>query len=123
MRNIVLSIKPEYVENIISGTKKYEYRTKAAKGDINKIIIYETVPVKKIIGEAEIVKILKMPPNELWELSKNESGTSKEFFDSYFKNREFAYAYKLGKIKVYKTPKTLDDFGLKYPPQSFAYID
>lgn len=44
------------------------------------------------------------------------------FFDEYFKGRKIAYAYKLGKIKVYGIPKTLADFGLMAAPQSFAYI-
>ena len=42
MNKIVMSINPEHVNNIINGTKKYEYRTKAAKKDINRLIIYET---------------------------------------------------------------------------------
>ena len=48
--NILLSIRPEYVEKIISGEKKYDYRTKAAKRNVDKIIIYETTPVKKVIA-------------------------------------------------------------------------
>lgn len=46
----------------------------------------------------------------------------KIFYDDYFKNREVAYAYKLGKIKVYKEPKSLIDFGVRYAPQSFVYV-
>ena len=41
MKKIIISINPEHVKNIINGTKKFEYRTKAAKSDVNKIIIYE----------------------------------------------------------------------------------
>jgi predicted transcriptional regulator len=33
-----------------------------------------------------------------------------------------AYAYKLGKVKVYGEPKELADFGLRTAPQSFAYV-
>ncbi len=40
-------MNPEYVKKIISGKKKYEYRTKVAKQDVDKIIIYETTPIKK----------------------------------------------------------------------------
>lgn len=46
---------------------------------------------------------------------------SKKFFDEYFKNRSVAYAYKLGKVKVYDEPKSLIEFGLRAAPQSFAY--
>lgn len=48
-RNILLSINPEHVENIINGTKKFEYRKILAKGEISKIIIYETRPTKKLL--------------------------------------------------------------------------
>lgn len=119
---IVISINPEHVQNILNGTKKYEYRTKAAKNDVNKIIIYETTPTKRIVAEAEIVEVLMMQPEELWNETRDKSGITKKFFDSYFKGREVAYAYKLGKVKQYEEPKTLQEFGLKCAPQSFVYI-
>ncbi len=122
-RKIIISINPEHVENIINGSKKFEYRTKAAKSDIEKIIIYETVPVKKIVAEAEIIEVLMLPPQELWECTKNKSGITKSFFDLYFSGRDIAYAYRLGEVKVYDHPKELIDFGLKSAPQSFVYID
>lgn len=121
MKKIIISINPEHVNNIINGTKRYEYRTKAAKKDVNKLIIYETMPIKKIVAEAEIVEVLSLDPNALWEQTKDYSGISKEFFDEYFKNRSVAYAYKLGKVKVYDEPKSLIEFGLRTAPQSFAY--
>ncbi len=121
-KKIIISINPEHVENIINGTKKYEYRTKAAKQDISSIIIYETVPVKKIVAEAEIIEVLELSPEDLWNETKEFSGISKDLYDDYFKNRDVAYAYKLGKIKVYKEPKSLLDFGIKCAPQSFVYV-
>ena len=121
-KSIVISINPEHVENIVNGTKKYEYRTRAAKQDVNKILIYETVPVKKIVAEAKIEEVLMLPKEELWSKTKHQSGISKEFYDLYFDGREVAYAYKLGKITVYKKPKELIDFGLRCAPQSYAYV-
>ena len=121
-RSIVMSINPEHVKNILNGTKKYEYRTKAAKQDVNKTIIYETLPVKRVVAEAEILEMLALEPGELWERTKEYSGISKKFFDDYFENRKVAYAYRLGKIKVYDAPKRLCEFGLKAAPQSYAYV-
>lgn len=121
METIVISINPEYVREIVNGLKKYEYRTKVAKKDIDKLIIYATSPVKRVIGEAEILDVLALSPNDLWEETKEFSGITKDFFDNYFKNRKIAYAYRLGKIKVYDEPKELSEFGLKSAPQSFAY--
>ncbi len=119
---ILISINPKHVENIINGSKKFEYRRIAAKKDISSIIIYETTPVKMIVAEAEIIDVLMLSPNELWEQTKKESGISKDFFDEYFKGKKIACAYKLGKVKVYDTPKTLLDYGIKCAPQSFIYI-
>lgn len=121
MKTIVMAIHPEHVNNIINGTKKYEYRTKAAKKDINRLIIYETMPIKKVVAEAEILEVLALEPSKLWDETKEYSGITKGYFDDYFKNRKIAYAYKLGKIKIYDEPKALTEFGLKKAPQSFAY--
>ena len=121
-KKILISINPEHVENIIKGIKKYEYRKIAAKQDISSIIIYETTPIKRVVAEAEIIDVLELQPEELWEQTKESSGISKEFFDKYFKNREIAYAYKLGEIKVYDEPRTLLEYGVKAAPQSFVYI-
>jgi len=121
-RKILISINPEHVENIINGSKKFEYRKIAAKQDISSIVIYETTPVKRIVAEAEIIDVLILSPDELWEQTKQASGISKEFFDEYFKGKKIAYAYKLGKVKVYETPKTLLDYGVKNAPQSFIYL-
>ena len=121
-KKIIISINPEHVKNIINGSKKYEYRTKAAKSDVKKILIYETVPVKKVVAEVEILEVIMLPPEELWNQTKLFSGITKEFFDEYFKEREVAYAYKLGKVKVFDKPKELIEFGIKSAPQSFVYI-
>lgn len=121
-KKIIISINPEHVQNIIKGIKKYEYRKIAAKQDISSIIIYETTPVKRIVAEAEIEDVLMCSPEELWKITKDDSGISKEFFDEYFEGKEIAYAYKLGKIKVYDKPKTLLDYGIKSAPQSFVYV-
>lgn len=121
-KKIIISINPEHVQNIIKGIKKYEYRKIAAKQDISSIIIYETTPVKRIVAEAEIEDVLMCSPEELWKITKDESGISKDFFDEYFEGKEIAYAYKLGKIKVYDKPKTLLDYGIKSAPQSFVYV-
>lgn len=121
-KKILISINPEHVQNIINGTKKYEYRKIAAKKDISSIIIYETTPIKRVVAEAEVIDVLELRPEELWKQTKDASGISKEFFDDYFRDRELAYAYKLGKIKVYDVPKTLLDYGIKAAPQSFVYI-
>ena len=51
MGKILLSIKPIYVNKILNGTKKYEYRKRKPKrNDIGKLIIYSTSPIKKVVS-------------------------------------------------------------------------
>lgn len=122
MCRILLSINPEYVEQIINKEKIYEFRKIRCKKDIDNIVIYATAPVGKVVAEAEVVDVLEDIPETLWEKTKDFSGITQEFFMDYYKNKEIAIAYKLGKIKKYKTPKSLKDFGVKIAPQSFVYL-
>ena len=124
MCKLLMSINPEYVDKILSGSKKYEYRKiKAKRNDIDKIIIYSTYPIMKVVAEVDIEEILEDTPENIWKQTKNESGVSKQFYDKYYNNKEIAVAYKLGKIKKYKKPKMLTDIGINYIPQSFAYLN
>ena len=123
MRKIVISINPEHVAKILSGEKRFEYRTKAAKKDVDSLIIYETTPVKRIVAEAEILEVLCLSPEDLWKETEMYSGISKSFYDEYFKGRKIAYAYRLGKVKAYDNPLELSDYGIKAAPQSFVYIN
>lgn len=122
-RKILISIRPEYVKQILNGIKKYEYRKAIAKQDVSSMLIYETSPIMKIVAEVEIKSVLSYSPDILWDLTCDYSGISKEFFDGYFKNKKIAYAYKLGRVKVFNEPRLLSDYGLKSAPQSFVYIE
>lgn len=122
MKKILISIKKEYVDRIISGEKKYEFRTRVAKNDINKLIIYCTLPTKKVVAEAEIIGIIEMSKEELWNHTKDYAGICEEAFMKYFSKNARAYAYKLGKITVYDREKELVEYGIKHAPQSFVYI-
>lgn len=122
MSEIILSINPEFVDKIISGEKKYEYRTRIAKKGVKKIIIYCTFPRMKVLAEADIKSILTLNPEDLWKKTSEHSGISKERFLKYFSGRKIAYAYELGKVISYEKGKSLADFGCKSAPQSFVYI-
>lgn len=120
--NIVLPIKPEYVDLILKGEKKYEFRKRACKDHIKKIYIYETAPVKSVVAEVMVDDILKGSPDYIWNACKESGGISKDKFYSYFKDSPNAVAYKLGRITIYDKPKQLIDFGVESVPQSFIYV-
>lgn len=121
MKALLLSIKPEYANKILSGTKKYEFRKRFA--NVSVIYIYSTSPVMKIVGTVEVIGILSAPPKKLWLQTKTNAGICYDKFASYFEGCETAYAYKLGEVKAFKRAKSLGDYGIATAPQSFVYID
>lgn len=122
MNKILVSIKPEYVKEILSGRKKYEYRKIKLKNSVDAMVIYSSAPVMKVVAEVNIEEIIEGNPDEVWEQTKNGSRTNKELYDEYFKNKNIAVAYKLGKINVYEKPKEIVDFGLNHVPPYYVYL-
>lgn len=123
MKTVLLSIKPEFAEKIFDGTKKYEFRKSIFKNsDVQKVIVYASSPVQKVIGEFSIVDILNDDIETIWKKTALQSGITHDFYLSYFANKEKAYAIKIGKTMRYKKARALSDFNLSFAPQSFAYL-
>lgn len=118
--NLLISIHPIYVEKILLNNKKFEFRRKIFKKDIKRIYVYATVPLKKVVGYFEYEGYLSDTPQRLWEMCKDFSGTTKEYFFYYFKDKDIGYAIKIGKFHKIK-PIDLPN-GIK-APQSYKYID
>ncbi len=119
----LLSIKPEYVNKIFSGEKKYEYRRSIFKKDIESILVYSTKPVGKIVGEIFIDKIIKDNPNEIWEQTKEYAGISHSFFKQYFNSKETGYAIKIKKAVLFEQSIELSEIiDSGKAPQSFCYV-
>ena len=121
---ILLSIKPEHADKIFSGEKRYEYRKKVFRApNIEKVIVYSTKPVGKIISEFSISKILEDTPDRIWRKTKNHSGISKKFFESYYSQHNSAVAIEIERPTLYDSPKNPNAMFPKFTaPQSFAYI-
>ena len=122
MKALLLSIKPEYVEKILQGEKKFEYRKRLANEDVSYIYVYSTAPSMKVVASVHIEGHLSDSPTALWEKTKAAAGISRAKFRDYFRGCKTAYAYKLGKVEVFESPKNLSDFGVAVAPQSFVYI-
>lgn len=122
MCKMLLSINPEHVDNIIHGTKKYEFRKSRCKENVDTIVIYATSPMKCVVGEVEVKEVLEKSILDMWNETKELAGVSYRFFRSYYKGKRTAIAYSLGDIVLYDEPRTLADFGLRCAPQSFAYV-
>lgn len=121
---VLLSIKPEYVEKIFSGEKRFEYRKSIFKRKkISTIVIYSTMPVGKIVGEFTVRKIHKDSPSAIWNKTQNFSGISYDYYKSYFTGKKCSYAIEIKTVTKYaipKDPKKL--FPHFMAPQSFCYL-
>lgn len=122
--NVILSIKPQFVQEIIAGRKKFEFRKKIFKQQIHKVYIYSSSPECKIIGEFVLGAVVEGSPMSVWKKTNKHSGITKAFFDSYFLNRKIAYALKIDDFIRYEKPvnpyTVLSDFT---PPQSYRYVE
>ena len=123
---VLLSIKPEFVNEIMSGRKKFEYRKKVFKRkDITTIVVYATKPLGKVVGEFEVDEIIEDTLDILWQETKRYSGISTKFFDEYFKDRDSGFAIKIKSFTAYDKPIELSEYdpNLKVAPQSFCYVE
>lgn len=111
------------MEHIFDGTKRFEFRKSRCKKPAESIIIYCTAPVKMVVGEARIVRILEDSPDKIWDEAGSGAGISKSYYDAYYDGRERAVAYELGDVTEYPVPISLSKLGVTSAPQSFMYID
>ncbi|MEC4170199.1 ASCH domain-containing protein [Pseudomonas sp. MS-1(2024)] len=121
---VLLSIKPEYANKILSGEKKFEFRKVSfTNTKVNTVVIYATKPVGKVVGEFEILHIYSDSPSNIWERTKKFAGIEKKYFDSYYEGKDLAVAIAVGAVHEYEKPKNLSDIGAGVSaPQSFCYI-
>lgn len=119
---VILSIKPQFVQKIFDGTKRFEFRRAIFKDPkVKKVIVYSSSPVQKIVGEFEIESIICNDLKSLWEITSKHAGITQEFFLEYFFDRQEGFAIKIKNAKLYKEPKCIrKDYKLR-PPQSFLY--
>ena len=123
MKAILLSIKPEYVDRILAGTKKYEYRKRLARSDSSVLLVYSTSPIMKVVAKVEILGTICAAPSTLWEQTKSNAGIRRKKYREYFHGCKTAYAYELGKVEIFDPPRDLLDYNITLAPQSFSYVD
>lgn len=121
---VLLSIKPEFVEKILDGSKRFEFRKNVFKNkNVKSIVVYSTMPVGKVVAEFDIEHILMDAPEAVWEKTADFSGISRSFFDEYFTGRDRAVAIGIGEVRQYERPMDLIELGIgSTAPQSYRYL-
>jgi type I restriction enzyme S subunit len=121
--NVLISIKPKYVEKIISKEKTYEFRRNVFKKKVKNVVIYSTSPEKKIIGYFKPNKIIKDTPQNLWKNFHKVAGISKKDFFKYFDGKDEGFALKIDDLEVFDNHISTDKIDNFKAPQSFKYLN
>lgn len=129
--NIILSIKPKWAEKIYSGEKTIEWRKNVPKEDfIDKVFLYETAPVFRITGcftydhyYSLVFKNNPPKPDPTAQVLIDRGCVPLEDLDKYRGKHRELFAWKFIKVVKFEHSKSLEEFGLKRPPQSWQYIE
>lgn len=122
--NVLLSVRPQFAEAIVSRKKKYEVRRVIFKRkDVDRVYIYSTLPVGRITGSFEVEEVIEDTPENIWNACHDDLAISEEDFFKYFEGSISAFAIKITNMTRFSDPldpySLIEDFR---PPQSFRYL-
>ena len=134
--DVLIAIKPEWVQEIILGFKTIELRknfpnqptpfrcfiyvTKDFKPDRN-YLVKVWASRGKVIGDINIVKDITTHSLGYYKQCGDDCLTDEQR-ESYLSGK-IGHGWLLREVKVYDTPRPLSDFNLRVPPQSWCYVN
>lgn len=118
IRPVLMSIQPQYVQQILDGDKTVELRRQQS-GCLpgTPLSIYTSFPVKRVQVQATVKQVHALPVDELWQQYGQASATSKKDFYEYLGDLDIAYGIELHEIQEVP-PLPLFRSG----PQSWRYL-
>jgi predicted transcriptional regulator/adenylate kinase len=121
---VIISLHPWHAEKILSGEKKLEFRRVWASKPVSHVVIYATVPVKKIVAMATVKQLHKGSPTYLWSIAqKVGGGISRRALYEYLKGKNNAFAIEFDSVKSFQKGLNPTEFINNFrAPQSFAYL-
>lgn len=121
--DVLISIKPKYVSQILDGIKKVEYRKTIPNiGQSDLLVLYETAPTMMVTGYCRVDSVMEDTVEGLWNRTSDVGGIKKEDYFQYFHGREVASCLVLKDVVRLKEPIPLSEFGFSHPPQSWRYL-
>lgn len=123
-RIVLLSIREEYFNKMLDGSKKYEFRTRYLNQETI-AYIYISKTVKKIVAKIEFSKPIIGSANDIALLSEQENPNSyKRMKDYLHESTGYAIPIKriipINEISLQEIKEFIPDF---VPPQSYYYLD
>jgi predicted transcriptional regulator len=118
-----MALKPRYADAILAGEKRVEFRKRALASDITTVLIYATMPVKRIVGEFTVERTIAIPPRDLWRLVGCIGGVHEDDFYSYYAGSDIATGIIVESARRYKSATRRASLTPRPAvPQSFNYL-
>lgn len=100
-RDLLISIRPPFVESIFAGTKTVELRRKIPAIEAGvRLWIYSTRPVAAIVGSADVSEVRRGSPAEIWRQYHELAGVEFTKFQSYYHEAAVAYGISLENVRI-----------------------
>jgi len=108
-KTLLLTIDPRCTRAILRGEKTWEFRKVIWRDPIDRdrVYLYASVPVKRVVGTCRVASILEDRPERLWEKCRHEAGISEEEFFAYFRGKGKGYAIQIKAVEPLPTPVPL----------------
>ena len=103
MSTILIAIRPQYVDRILNGTKRFEFRKRSSGVRVgDELLIYCTNPTSAILATCIVHRVLVGSPSKLYSTVNGSSGISRREFREYYAGHKTAYALELSEVQLFR---------------------
>lgn len=121
---VLLSVQPKYADAMVEGRKTIEFRKRIFPDSIEKVYVYSSSPVKRIVGCFDRGRVHMDTPEQLWSKYSGCGCISQDDYETYYQGHSVAYAIEINNFCTFRhtiNPKEIIP-GFQ-APQSYCYID
>jgi predicted transcriptional regulator len=118
-----MSIRPQYAEAILAGTKRIEFRKRRLADDISAVVVYSTLPIGQIVGAFSVLTCEVASPTALWEKHRHHAGIARDAYRDYYRGNSTAVGILIDQALALDAPVPLPEaWPAVRPPQSLTYL-
>jgi predicted transcriptional regulator len=124
---LLISIRSEYAEKLLSSQKTIELRRKfpAHIPPNTPFLIYSSRGDQAVVAKGTVTRVMELGLSELWQRAKDHASVTKSAFNEYFDGLEQGFAIFVENVVRTKSQTSMTLLKSKFnivPPQSFRYL-
>ncbi len=126
-RNLLLSVKPNFADLLLSGEKTAELRRTQPRVNPGAVaLVYSSTPQKALVGAIRIDSVHTLDPAKVWERWAPRCGLRRAEFNNYVAGCNAVTVLLLDKVRAFPVPISLAILRHRWDrfvaPQSFRYV-